>query len=423
MASTTPHAAGRRALSGVLGCLLALTVLPASPAGAVPSAVYDDVVDLTFPTDPARVTFRNDYDAARSGGRVHMATDIMGPKLTPIFAAAGGTVSKLVQVDDQYGYRLTVKGDDGRSYSYLHLNNDSPGSDDGAGTPAQAYAPGISLGGRVDRGQHLAWIGDSGNAEATAPHLHFSITDPTVTDPYGSHYLNPYPSLLDAVNRGDVPTESASSVPASAPRPAPPPAPDLAPACGSTATTQAFSDVSATNVHREAIDCLAGLAVTYGTGDGLYTPASEVTRLQMASFTARLLEAGGVALPASPNDAYDDDDGTVHDLAVNQLVALRVIRGDTGEVGRDFQGEVAMKRDRMAAWMARAYALIAGHELPAPTVDYFGDDAALHEADINRLAAAGIVQGTSPGVYSPRIGVRRDQMASYLARTLAAALR
>jgi len=181
--------------------------------------------------------------------------------------------------------------------------------------------------------------------------------------------------------------------------------------------------VSATNVHREAIDCLAGLAVTYGTGDGLYTPASEVTRLQMASFTARLLEAGGVALPASPNDAYDDDDGTVHDLAVNQLVALRVIRDDTGEVGRDFQGEVAMKRDRMAAWMARAYALIAGHELPAPTVDYFGDDAALHEADINRLAAAGIVQGTSPGVYSPRIGVRRDQMASYLARTLAAALR
>jgi hypothetical protein len=79
-----------------------------------------------------------------------------------------------------------------------------------------------------------------------------------------------------------------------------------------------------------------------------------------------------------------------------------------------------MKRDRMAAWMARSYALIAGEPLPAGTTDWFGDDA-LHESDINRLASAGIVQGTSAGTYSPRIGVRRDQMASYLARTLAAA--
>jgi hypothetical protein len=422
MASTTSRAASRRALVGVLGSLLALSALPAPLAGAAPMAAYDDVIDLTFPTDPARVTFSNDYDAARSGGRVHMATDIMGPKLTPIFAAVGGLVTKMVQVDDQYGYRLTVEGDDGRSYSYLHINNDSPGSDDGAGTPAQAYAPGVALNGRVERGQHIAWIGDSGNAESTASHLHLSITDSNVTDPYGSHYVNPYPSLVDAKARGDKPTAPASAPRASAPRPSPPPAPDLGPACGASATTQSFSDVTSTNVHHAAVDCLANLDVTFGTGDGRYDPARDVTRLQMASFTARLLEAGGVDLPASPTDAYDDDYGTVHELAVNQLVALRVIRGDTGESGRDLEGEVPMKRDRMAAWMARAYALIAGEQLPSSSVDYFGDDVALHEADINRLAAAGIVQGTSPGVYSPRIEVQRDQMASYLARTLAAAL-
>jgi hypothetical protein len=141
----------------------------------------------------------------------------------------------------------------------------------------------------------------------------------------------------------------------------------------------------------------------------------------MASFIARLLTAGGVMLPADPPDAFDDDAGTVHELAVNQLAALGVIRGDTGEIGRELQGRVAMKRDRMAAWMARAYALIAGAELPTTSTDYFRDDSALHHADINRLAEAGIVQGTGPGTYSPRSSVRRDQMASYLARTLAAA--
>jgi hypothetical protein len=179
--------------------------------------------------------------------------------------------------------------------------------------------------------------------------------------------------------------------------------------------------VGSTNVHHEAVDCLAHLAIAKGVGDGRYDPAGQVTRLQMASFVARLLEAGGVTLPTSPPDAFDDDADTVHELAANQLAALKVIRGDTGEVGRDLQGEIPMKRDRMAAWMARAYALVAGKELPATTTDYFRDDADLHHADINRLAAAGIVQGTGPGTYSPRLGVRRDQMGSYLARTLAAA--
>lgn len=406
----------------VLG-LTATVAPPGSDASASTDAEpeYDDVIDITFPSVPSEVDFADWYDAPRSGGRVHMATDIMGPKLTPVFAAVGGVVTRMPMVDDQYGYRLVVEGDDGRSYSYLHLNNDSPGTDDGAGTAAQAYAPGVALNGRVERGQHIGYMGDSGNAEATPSHVHFAISDPSVVDPYGSNNLDPYPSLNDAIARGDIPADTASPAPESAPRPAPGSAPDLARVCGTTVRAQSFSDLPPSNVHSQAVECLAALEVTFGTGSGRYTPSANVTRLQMASFTARLLEAGGVALPAAPADAFDDDDGTVHEPAVNQLVALRVIRMDTGEVGRDFEGEVDMKRDRMAAWMARAYGLIAGQELPSTSVDYFGDDSALHHADINRLAEAGIVQGTSAGVYSPRIGVRRDQMGSYLARTLAAA--
>jgi hypothetical protein len=406
---------------------LAALVPVAAPAGAATEATpdptaapaYDDVIDLTFPVNPARVSIADWYDAGRVG-HVHQATDIMGTKLLPIYAAMGGEVTRMPLVDDQYGYRLVVAGDDGRSYSYVHLNNDTPGTDDGRGTAAQAYAPGVALGSRVERGQHIAFMGDSGNAEDTGPHLHFSITDPAITDPYGTHIRNPYKSLLDAIKRGDIPTATAFAVgPSAPPPPPPPPAPSLSTLCGSTVSAQSFSDLSITNVHSQAVECLAGLQVTFGVGVGLYAPSDSVTRLQMASFTARLLEAGGVSLPQSPTDAFDDDDGTVHEQAVNQLVALKVIRGDTGEVGRDFQGRVAMKRDRMAAWMTRAYALIAGHELPASTTDHFTDDSALHQADINRLADAGIVQGTSPGIYSPRNSVRRDQMASYLARTLA----
>src|SRR3546814_15288959 len=72
----------------------------------------------------------------------------MGSKLVPIFAAMGGTVTRMPLVDDVHGYRLTVAGDDGRTYSYVHLNNDTPGTDAGRGPANQAYAPGLARGDR-----------------------------------------------------------------------------------------------------------------------------------------------------------------------------------------------------------------------------------------------------------------------------------
>lgn len=412
---------GRRAtvlVAAVLTAVVAGTV--AAPAAAeeaeAASTAYDGVIDLTFPVDPTQVRYSDTYDAGRSHGP-HQATDLLGDYMVPIHAAMGGTVSRMPMEDDRYGYRLRIDGDDGRVYSYVHLNNDTPGTTDNAGGPDTAYADGVELGGRVERGQHIAYMGDSGNATGI-PHLHFSIADPEVTDPYGEHIRNPYPSLVAAEDEGDVPgqVESSPEEPQAQPA-ATPSTEDLCPADAE----QRFSDVGDDNVHADSVDCLAALDIALGRDDGRFVPSQNVNRLQMASFTARLLSFGGVELPADPDDAFDDDDGSVHELAVNQLVELGVIRMDTGEVGRTFYARVWMKRDRMAAWMARTYGLISGSELPAASADYFSDDSAKHHDDINRLAEAGIVQGTTSGTYEPRDGVRRDQMTSYLARTLALA--
>ena len=70
-------------------------------------------------------------------------------------------------------------------------------------------------------------------------------------------------------------------------------------------------------------------------------------------------------------------------------------------------------RAQMASFIAR------GLGLPAATADYFPDDAgSLHEADINRLAQAGITNGCGNGLYCPNTAVTRDQMASFIARAL-----
>jgi murein DD-endopeptidase MepM/ murein hydrolase activator NlpD len=404
---SAPSRARRLALL-VLALLVPLVAtLPAGAAGdddAADDGGYMAVIDLTFPTDPDRTHFTDTYDAPRSGGRVHKATDIMGSKMLPIHAAVGGTIIRMPMVDDQYGYRIAIRGDDGRTYSYVHLNNDTPGTDDDAAGPEYAYAPGLAQGDRVERGQHIGYMGDSGNAKGTTPHLHLSIADPDVTDPYGTDLLNPYPSLKAALARGDVPTGEV--------------APAGGGACAAGSEDGTFSDVPESSPHFSSVSYLAERGITEGRTPCRYEPASHVTRLQMASFVARMLEHHGVTLPENPSDHFDDDDGTVHERRVNQLVEVGVITGDTGEVGRVFYGTISMKRDRMAAWIVRAYELMAGEALPDGEPGRFGDTGPHHVSEIEALAGAGIVEGFVDGTYRPRDGVRRDQMASYLARTL-----
>jgi putative cell wall-binding protein len=176
-----------------------------------PTGDHDQIVDLTFPTDP-RASFSDDYLSPRSRGH-HGATDLMGEKLWPVYAAVGGTVTFIPMEKPSYGYMIRIAGDDGRSYSYIHLNDDTPGTSDAAAGPEHAYAPGLERGSRVERGQFIGWMGDSGNAKGGTPHLHFEIADDSVVDPQGTNRINPYRSLKDALERGDV--ASGDDVPAS----------------------------------------------------------------------------------------------------------------------------------------------------------------------------------------------------------------
>ena len=159
-------------------------------AGLLPLSALAQELDIVFPVDgPA--TFSNDFFDARSGGRTHNATDLSAVKHTRVLAAANGRITFAPMSEPSYGYMLTLDGDDGYTYNYIHLNNDNPGTDDGNGGPELAYASGIKQGTRVARGQHIGYVGDSGNAEAISSHLHFEIYD-------GNTAINPYESLLAA---------------------------------------------------------------------------------------------------------------------------------------------------------------------------------------------------------------------------------
>mgnify|MGYP001818753849 CR=1 FL=1 len=164
--------------------------LPIAPAAA--NSVLDD--GIVFPQDAEATTFANTWGAPRSGGRRHQGTDLMAPKLTPVYAIADGVVSRLHH-SRLGGYGMWVDHGGGVTSVYIHLNNDTPGTDDGRGYPEWTYAPGVEVGTEVEAGQFIAWVGDSGNAEGAAPHTHFEIH-------ISGAKVNPYPYLRPAWEAG-----------------------------------------------------------------------------------------------------------------------------------------------------------------------------------------------------------------------------
>jgi hypothetical protein len=164
---------------------LAVTALTLAPVAATPAqASYADAsvstdvvtVPMVFPV-LGPTSYVDTFLACRSGcTRRHFGQDLMGPKMRPLVAAFNGVVSS-VKAESYVGEGnyITVRGDNGWSANYLHVNNDTPGTDDGKGTAQYAFAPGLHVGLPVVAGQLLGWSGDSGNAESTGPHLHFEL--------------------------------------------------------------------------------------------------------------------------------------------------------------------------------------------------------------------------------------------------------
>lgn len=164
-----------------------LSFLPAPPASAA------EIYPMIFPV-AGENRYSNDFGDPRSGGRSHHGIDIIADKMTPVVAVADGTVGWTHT--NPYGESrpccaMSLRHDDGWESWYIHLNNDTPGTDDQQGW---GFAPGIESGVHVKAGQLIGWVGDSGNAEWTISHLHFELHRPD------DSLLNPYESLLAATD-------------------------------------------------------------------------------------------------------------------------------------------------------------------------------------------------------------------------------
>jgi peptidoglycan hydrolase-like protein with peptidoglycan-binding domain len=178
----------------VFVALLVMTLFTSVLVGAALGVDLGEPVeyDLVFPVDGPHY-FSDTFWAGRSHG-FHEGQDLLAEKMVPVVAVADGVVRLVNWTSDESMNPdrccvLVLRHDDGWESWYIHLNNDTEGTDDGEGW---GIVEDVTPGTRVTAGQHIAWIGDSGNAEDTPPHLHYELRDPSGT------IVNPYRALVAA---------------------------------------------------------------------------------------------------------------------------------------------------------------------------------------------------------------------------------
>jgi murein DD-endopeptidase MepM/ murein hydrolase activator NlpD len=156
---------------------------PGQPKVAVAEGLVVGPAGLAIPVQGIKQSGLVDtYTAARAGGRIHDAIDIMAAEGTPVIAAADGTIEKLFFSNGGGGNTIYERSADGKwMYYYAHL---------------QGYAPGLAEGQKVKQGQVIAIVGHTGNASPDGPHLHFAINKMEAGQRWwqGSP-INPYPLL------------------------------------------------------------------------------------------------------------------------------------------------------------------------------------------------------------------------------------
>ena len=117
---------------------------------------------------------RDTWHAARGANRKHEGIDIFAPRGTPVQSATEGIVMRVGE-NRLGGQVVWVLGPGGQRHYYAHLDRFSD----------------VRTGMRVEAGRVLGYVGNTGNAKSTPPHLHYGIYDTRGA-------INPYPILRAA---------------------------------------------------------------------------------------------------------------------------------------------------------------------------------------------------------------------------------
>lgn len=349
--------------------VLAFVVMASLFASTTPARAADfDPNEMAFPVGGDTYRMLENFGDCRGTNcsRLHEGVDIMAEKMTPVFAVADGVATWVSSTQDNC-CRMQINHGNGWATRYIHLNNDTPGTDDGL---AWGIADGIVDGTPIQKGQLIGWVGDSGNAESTAPHLHFELRKDGIA-------IDTYLYLLKA--------EGAY---------------------------QGYFRDDDGNTHEKDIDKIYGEGITKGCNppiNDLYCPQREISRGEMAAFISRTF-----GLTEQSGTQFDDVAGNTFEADIDRVVTAGI---GFGCDATNYCPNRPLLREEMAEMLVRAF----GYDNPGGT-DFFVDDgpSPFHDS-INKLAHHKVTLGCNPPVndrFCPERTLTRAEMASFFVRAL-----
>ena len=135
--------------------------IPVRPVMLGADSAYFRAYPLMVPVEGIEPrSLKDTFHEQRGGGRIHMATDILAMRGTPVLSASDGRIIKLAN-GGAGGITIYVADASGRYlHYYAHL---------------EGYAPGVKEGLQVREGQVIGFVGTTGNAPPNTPHLHYQV--------------------------------------------------------------------------------------------------------------------------------------------------------------------------------------------------------------------------------------------------------
>ena len=145
------------------------------------------ILEMTPPISGLTLAnLRDSFEETHNGHR-HEAMDILEPRGTPVRAAVQGTIRKLFL--SKPGGITIYEFDEKAEYCYYYAHLDR-------------YAEGLHEGMLVRPGELIGFVGSTGNAVESTPHLHFAIFELGPEKQWSrGKAVNPYLGLVDAVKR------------------------------------------------------------------------------------------------------------------------------------------------------------------------------------------------------------------------------
>lgn len=162
--------------------LVACSTAPKKPSQPLNPAMVQKLKNMSLPNQlpiPVQGVKNNNltdtWGASRSSGRIHEGVDIMAPRGTKVFSATEGLIADL-RNNNLGGKVIWIVGPGGSWHYYAHLDG---------------HKRGLRVGDYVKKGDLIGYVGNTGNARKTAPHLHYGL----YLGGKGRGAVNPYPYL------------------------------------------------------------------------------------------------------------------------------------------------------------------------------------------------------------------------------------